>query len=66
MEYLRLGSLQDHLDAVPALHENEAGEITFQVLEGLVFMHQNRFAHRDLKPAVSPSSPVFFAVGAVR
>jgi len=52
MEYLELGDLQHYLLQAPPLPEQEAGEITFQILEGLSFMHENQFAHRDLKPAV--------------
>jgi serine/threonine protein kinase len=37
------------------LSEPKARHIVFQVLHGLAFMHGNRFAHRDLKPAVSSS-----------
>jgi serine/threonine protein kinase len=52
MEYLEHGDLQHYLLESPPLPEKEAGEITFQLLEGLAFMHENQFAHRDLKPAV--------------
>lgn len=31
---------------------SDASSITRQVLEGLVFMHEQKFAHRDLKPKV--------------
>ncbi|ETS80188.1 hypothetical protein PFICI_07717 [Pestalotiopsis fici W106-1] len=48
MEYLSNGDLQRHLHA--ALKEPEARQITSQVLEGLTFMHDNGFVHRDLKP----------------
>jgi calcium/calmodulin-dependent protein kinase I len=51
MEYLKLGDLQQYLNT--PLYEIEACEITKQLLEGLVFMHDNKFAHRDLKPSVS-------------
>lgn len=52
MEYFPLGDLQSYLFAAPALPESEAQQITFQILEGVSFMHTNGFAHRDLKPAV--------------
>jgi serine/threonine protein kinase len=51
MEYFPLGDLQNYL-SLP-LPENEVKQITSQVLEGLTFMHDNGFAHRDLKPTVS-------------
>ncbi len=52
MEYLEHGDLHNFLLGSKPLNEDTAGEITFQVLEGLSFMHDNSFAHRDLKPAV--------------
>ena len=51
MEYLPEGDLHKHLSS--PLPENEAQHIVLQVLEGLHFMHDNGFTHRDLKPAVS-------------
>jgi serine/threonine protein kinase len=51
MEYFPLGDLQNYL-SLP-LAEKEVQQITSQVLEGLSFMHDNGFAHRDLKPTVS-------------
>jgi serine/threonine protein kinase len=53
MEYLELGDLYQYLHDKPALPELEAKEIAFQILEGLEMMHENDFAHRDLKPRVS-------------
>lgn len=50
MEYIEKGDLQGYL--TQPLPENEVKQIIFQLLEGLVFMHGNGFAHRDLKPAV--------------
>lgn len=50
MEYLHRGDLQKHLGA--PIKELEASSIAQQLLEGLAFMHDNDFAHRDLKPAV--------------
>lgn len=59
MEYLHLGDLHGYLNT--ALPRVEAQAITYQVLEGLVFMHDHQFAHRDLKPMVSnrPSSRIY-------
>jgi hypothetical protein len=54
MEYLELGDFQAYLHRNPPLPEKEANEIAFQVTEGLNFMHQNAFAHRDIKPQVRP------------
>jgi serine/threonine protein kinase len=53
MEYLPLGDLENYLEA--PLPESQAGVITRQILQGLVFMHENKFAHRDLKPSVGIS-----------
>ena len=53
MEYLELGDLKCYLDSQPPLSEYEAREITYQILDGLLLMHANNFAHRDLKPNVS-------------
>jgi serine/threonine protein kinase len=53
MEYCRHGDLKHYLSNRPALLTAEAQELTFQVLEGLHHMHENDFAHRDLKPGVS-------------
>ena len=54
MEYFPLGDLESCL--ISPIPEEEARQITFQILEGLLFMHENGFAHRDLKPTVSISS----------
>ncbi|PLB49671.1 kinase-like protein [Aspergillus steynii IBT 23096] len=50
MEYLELGDLHTYLHHKPPLPEHEAKEITFQILDGLFLMHDNEFAHRDMKP----------------
>ena len=51
MEYLPDGDLHKYLGS--PLPEKEGQHIVFQILEGLEFMHDSGFAHRDLKPAVS-------------
>jgi serine/threonine protein kinase len=56
MEYLEIGDLFTYLRENPPLPENEAKHIAYQILDGLNMMHQNGFAHRDLKPNVGLSS----------
>lgn len=51
MEYLPNGDLQKYMTR--PFSENEAQQITFQLLEGLDFMHSSGFTHHDLKPEVS-------------
>ncbi|KAJ3456914.1 hypothetical protein MRS44_014055 [Fusarium solani] len=48
MEFFELRDLQQYIAA--PLPESKAKQITDQVLEGLEFMHNNGFIHRDLKP----------------
>jgi len=50
MEYFEHGDLQNYLDQ--PFSEAHAKEITSQLVEGLGYMHENGFAHRDLKPKV--------------
>jgi serine/threonine protein kinase len=52
MEYCELGDLQNYMFFNPALPESQAQEIVFQLLQGIQYMHEHEFAHRDLKPAV--------------
>ncbi|KAF2801483.1 kinase-like protein [Mytilinidion resinicola] len=48
MEYFPFGDLDGYISS--PLPELEVQQITFQILEGVAFMHENGFAHRDLKP----------------
>ena len=52
MEYISFGNFRSYLKA--KWSEDEAKDITRQLLEGLVIIHQEGFAHRDLKPEVRP------------
>ena len=52
MEYINHGDLRNYLEVERS--ESEAKAITRQLLEGLVVIHQEGFAHRDLKPEVRP------------
>lgn len=52
MEYCRHGDLRHLLQSRRNLPTEEARQITHRILEGLDQMHQNDFAHRDLKPGV--------------
>ncbi|KAJ5389222.1 Tetratricopeptide-like helical [Penicillium cataractarum] len=50
MEYLEAGNLATYLHGTPPLSETDAKEVSYQILDGLCMMHENGFAHRDLKP----------------
>ncbi|KAJ3577490.1 hypothetical protein NPX13_g3077 [Xylaria arbuscula] len=50
MEYVRLGDLKRFMDARPRFSEDDTQQIVRQLLKGVKFMHENNFAHRDLKP----------------
>lgn len=58
MEYFPLGDLQKYMDNSGPIDEADVREISFQVLEGLSYMHREGFAHRDIKPDVSYPSPI--------
>ncbi|KAM5353855.1 hypothetical protein ACJ41O_000505 [Fusarium nematophilum] len=55
MEYCEAGDLKTYLEKMHReggrLSEDEVQDMTGQLLQGLLFMHENGFAHRDLKPA---------------
>jgi serine/threonine protein kinase len=53
MEYFPLGDLSHHIEALTSpIVELDAVQIVTQILEGVDFMHNLNYAHRDLKPAV--------------
>lgn len=53
MEYCRLGDLARVRNREGPFPEKTTGLVVRQVLEGIRFMHEINFAHRDLKPGVS-------------
>lgn len=54
LEYLPLGDLRGYLSTKGGrVPQTEAQQIVSQLLDGLRFMHEEGFTHRDLKPAVS-------------
>lgn len=53
MEYCHYGDLHHYLEEARSVDAEQVRLITYQMLEGLDQMHQNNFAHRDLKPGVS-------------
>lgn len=59
MEFFSHGNLRQYLHVERS--ESDAKAITRQLLEGLSFIHQEGFAHRDLKPEVG-ASPVVVLV----
>ncbi|KAJ2895821.1 kinase-like protein [Zalerion maritima] len=51
MEYMRLGDLASYIRRKSGkLDEKHVREIVCQIVEGVDFMHQEGFFHRDLKP----------------
>jgi len=50
MEYFPLGTLDRFMSH--EIKERDAKVIASQLLEGLTIMHEEGFAHRDLKPQV--------------
>ena len=50
MEYFPLGTLDKFIS--DEVKERDAKLISSQLLEGLTIMHEEGFAHRDLKPQV--------------
>lgn len=63
MEYCPLGDLQQFLIERTRLPESDTREIVCQVVKGLQFMHDEGFAHRDLKPGVCMSRKAIFPSG---
>ena len=53
MEYFPEGDLYIYVRDHPRLTEEECSHITSQVLSGVAIMHEEGFAHRDIKPQVS-------------
>ena len=51
MEYFSQGHLRRYLEVERS--ESEAKVVIRQILEGLVVIHLEGFAHRDLKPKVT-------------
>lgn len=52
MEYIQHGDLAQYIGQYGAKAKTEVKQITSQVLEGLVVLHEKEFCHRDLKPQV--------------
>lgn len=52
MEYIAHGDLGQYITDYSVKARSEAREITSQILEGLVVLHQREICHRDLKPQV--------------
>lgn len=52
MEFLEHGDLEQYLKTFGVEAKKDAAEITRQLLEGLVVLHERQICHRDLKPQV--------------
>lgn len=55
MEFMAHGDLQKYMPDVTTqkFSVQETQDVVSQLVEGLFFLHDNDFSHRDLKPAVS-------------
>jgi tRNA A-37 threonylcarbamoyl transferase component Bud32 len=53
MEYFPEGDLYAYICNHEALAEEECSLITSQILSGIALMHEEGFAHRDVKPQAS-------------
>ncbi|KAK1236934.1 hypothetical protein MKX08_007882 [Trichoderma sp. CBMAI-0020] len=53
MEYVPLGDLEKYMSDNGPMPEKDAQQVSFQVLQGLSYMHREGFAHRDIKPGLS-------------
>ena len=51
VEYMDGGSLQDIVDTGGCQSEPVLANISWRVLQGLAFLHENRQVHRDIKPS---------------
>lgn len=59
MEFIENGDLSQYLKEFPQKVKDEARNITRQILEGLVVMHDQNICHRDLKPQVRPPPAIY-------
>ncbi|EAS00939.2 Serine/Threonine kinase domain protein (macronuclear) [Tetrahymena thermophila SB210] len=50
LEYCPGGSLFDYVKSKGRLNEDEARDISYQIVQGLEYLHKNKIIHRDLKP----------------
>lgn len=49
MEYMTGGSVREQILNYGPLTESVTKKYTRQILEGLIYLHENRFVHRDIK-----------------
>lgn len=49
MEYMKVGSIYDLISRQGALQEKVASKFCKEILEGLVYLHENKLVHQDLK-----------------
>jgi serine/threonine protein kinase len=49
MEYMTGGSVREQILNYGALSEQLTKKYTKQIIEGLIYLHKNRFVHRDIK-----------------
>jgi serine/threonine protein kinase len=55
MEYMTGGSVREQILNYGALTEQLTKKYTRQILEGLVYLHEKRYIHRDIKCMIENS-----------
>lgn len=50
LEFMDRGTLHDVMKKVKKIPESTIGLMTVQILGGLLYLHQNKIIHRDIKP----------------
>jgi serine/threonine protein kinase len=62
MEYMTGGSVREQILNYGALSEQLTKKYTRQILEGIIYLHENRFIHRDIKCRLNLTTKNIFKI----